>query len=461
MKTHLITLVLFFILYSLSLSAQETKLTIDLSHYFKNRKISLSGPDFKDVCSCDSMGKKTITLSLKEGSYFTMNIDFSSNRLYLEPGKDLFVTVVPGENGEFNLMDLDLHFEGVNADVNTYLNTCKLKSLKDEDFLLDENSCIRKVEQLLKQNEKIIRGYKLDKRFEKKELLQARYKILEWITRYPVQHFWKGGNQTSVLYNYDETPIVKKYIAKQLVDDESLWQIPTYRVFVNSAVGILPTIDFTLPWEVKIQQRLETLTRYFKNPRILEDMMQKMALVYVERTEGDSLNSLQTFYDKYVTKPAYRQELDRQYLVWKGLRRGEKIASSESGYQDIEGNLVRLEDLKGKYIYIDVWATWCGPCRGELPSLKKLEEEFQGKNIHFVSISIDNRRSDWVKMVEREKLGGIQLWGGPNAQIAIDYKIKGIPRFMLLDKEGKVIDKDMTRPSDPRTKERLAMLEGI
>ena len=94
-------------------------------------------------------------------------------------------------------------------------------------------------------------------------------------------------------------------------------------------------------------------------------------------------------------------------------------------------------------------------------TLKKLEEEFQGKNIHFVSISIDNRRSDWVKMVEREKLGGIQLWGGPNAQIAIDYKIKGIPRFMLLDKEGKVIDKDMTRPSDPRTKERLAMLEGI
>lgn len=70
MKTHLITLVLFFILYSLSLSAQETKLTIDLSHYFKNRKISLSGPDFKDVFSCDSMGKKNDNFIVKRRFVF-------------------------------------------------------------------------------------------------------------------------------------------------------------------------------------------------------------------------------------------------------------------------------------------------------------------------------------------------------------------------------------------------------
>ena len=130
-------------------------------------------------------------------------------------------------------------------------------------------------------------------------------------------------------------------------------------------------------------------------------------------------------------------------------------------YVDINGKEVSLDDLKGKYVYIDVWATWCGPCKAELPYLKKLEEKFEGKNIYFVSISIDANKAAWIKMVQEDQLGGIQLHGGNKAQIAKDYAIRAIPRFILLDREGKVINKEMTRPSDSETEETLNALEGI
>jgi thiol-disulfide isomerase/thioredoxin len=69
-----------------------------------------------------------------------------------------------------------------------------------------------------------------------------------------------------------------------------------------------------------------------------------------------------------------------------------------------------FESLKGKYVYIDVWATWCGPCL-QVPFLQKVEEQYQGKNIEFVSISVDNikDREKWSNLVNKKQLGGIQL----------------------------------------------------
>ena len=60
------------------------------------------------------------------------------------------------------------------------------------------------------------------------------------------------------------------------------------------------------------------------------------------------------------------------------------VAAPDFEYVSIDDKKVKLSDFKGKYVYIDVWATWCGPCRAEIPHLKKLEEHFHGKNIEFV-----------------------------------------------------------------------------
>lgn len=138
-------------------------------------------------------------------------------------------------------------------------------------------------------------------------------------------------------------------------------------------------------------------------------------------------------------------------------RKGQPAA--DITYPDSTGKMIALTDFKGKIIVIDVWATWCGPCRGELPHLKKLEEEMKRKDVVFVGISVDEQKNykKWKKFIADEQLPGIQLFAGGWSKITKDYKITGIPRFMVFDREGKVLEAMAPRPSNPALK---AMLEA-
>jgi len=137
--------------------------------------------------------------------------------------------------------------------------------------------------------------------------------------------------------------------------------------------------------------------------------------------------------------------------------------SPKFNYPDVNGNLVSLDDLKGKYVYVDVWATWCAPCKREIPYLKELNMQYKGKDLEIVSLSIDklDDKEKWLAMVKDENLQGIQLLANQewNSDFVRDYNIQGIPRFILIDKEGKIVDADAPRPSDPRLIELLNKLE--
>lgn len=266
-----------------------------------------------------------------------------------------------GENGEIDMQCLDFKYEGRNAAANTYLNTRKLLFMEDRDFLLDESSYLDKLTDLEKQNTEMIRSYDLDEAFERKELFRARYALLEAASRYPVQHFWEGGNQVSILLQHDDTPLVKKFLAEQFVDEEWAWREPYYQKFVRNAIGVLASSDFSLPAAETVRKRVEVLTSYFQTPCIREDVVQRLMLLYVERTEGEALKDLQAVYDQYVTREDYRQELEKAYAGWERFKAGKRVTSGEAAYQDVDGKTVCLDDLRGTYLYIDVWATWCGP----------------------------------------------------------------------------------------------------
>lgn len=122
-------------------------------------------------------------------------------------------------------------------------------------------------------------------------------------------------------------------------------------------------------------------------------------------------------------------------------------------YDNYKGGKTKLEDFRGKYVYIDVWATWCGPCRAEIPFLKKLEEKYHEKNIVFVSLSIDQQKDveKWKKFIKDKELGGVQVFADNdwNSQFVKDYNITGIPRFILIDPNGNIVKADAPRPSSP------------
>jgi len=130
-------------------------------------------------------------------------------------------------------------------------------------------------------------------------------------------------------------------------------------------------------------------------------------------------------------------------------------------YENHKGGTTSLSDLKGKYVYIDVWATWCGPCKREIPSLEKVEEAYKDKNIAFVSISVDDEKRSgtkekaheaWTKMVTEKELGGIQLFSDNawQSDFIQAYKINNIPRFLLIDTDGNIVSADAPRPSSDK-----------
>lgn len=154
---------------------------------------------------------------------------------------------------------------------------------------------------------------------------------------------------------------------------------------------------------------------------------------------------------------SYKRYLDSQIALKKALPKGADSPVFDN-YENFNGENTSLSDLKGKYVYVDVWATWCGPCKAEIPYLKEVEKKYHDKNIAFVSISVDDEKrsgskeqahADWKKMVADKELGGIQLFApnGWQSQFVQDYKIQGIPRFILIDPQGKIVTPTAPRPS--------------
>ncbi len=136
--------------------------------------------------------------------------------------------------------------------------------------------------------------------------------------------------------------------------------------------------------------------------------------------------------------------------------------SPQFSYTNHKGGKTSLAELKGKYVYIDIWATWCAPCRQEIPFLQEAEEMYKNKNITFVSISIDEEktREKWNTMVTDKLLGGIQLIADKDwkSDFITAYGIKSIPRFILIDPKGNIVNADAPRPSDPELKNILDKL---
>lgn len=118
-------------------------------------------------------------------------------------------------------------------------------------------------------------------------------------------------------------------------------------------------------------------------------------------------------------------------------------------FPDVHGKIVKLSDFKGKLVYIDLWATWCGPCKKEIPYLQALEEKMRGKDVVFISISIDEKEQTWQNFLTSRNMHGVQLID-IKSEMMKKYGFNGVPSFLLYDKNGKVIVTDAPRPSSPQ-----------
>jgi len=113
--------------------------------------------------------------------------------------------------------------------------------------------------------------------------------------------------------------------------------------------------------------------------------------------------------------------------------------------QSSNGQTINLESFKGKYLLLDFWASWCGPCRKEHPNLILAYEQFKTKNFEIISISLDDNKTDWLGAIEKDKINwtNISDLKGQQNEIALKYGVQAIPANFLIDPKGIIIDKNL------------------
>jgi len=173
-----------------------------------------------------------------------------------------------------------------------------------------------------------------------------------------------------------------------------------------------------------------------------------------EQLETNEVNNLSEFraiyqpFEKYTFPSSVKKKYNQVYEGFIGDTAFIGKSSYNFSLADTTGKNVSMKDFKGKVIFIDVWATWCGPCKEQIPFLKEIEEEYKNnKNIVFLGVSIDRLqdKQKWLRFIQKEKLPGVQLLDDSKG-FRQKYDISSVPRFLLIDKQGKWIEIRCPRP---------------
>ena len=387
----------------------------------------------------DGSNKAVWKMALSEGEYGRLWVGDKKYTVWVEPDKPWQA------KSEFN----ELHFEGEGADINNYLNKKFYRDIQWREYELEEEFFRIRLQEMVEEREKALSTAGLDANFIKREKesigYERNYQLASWII------MGHGGKQVS-----EEA---WSELRRALTEEKEAWGIFEYPESIKRTLFALHAQGEGTEGAYALLIKVLKESEKYRDKRLVENLVVKSVMEYVRMYGMENTEEMDRIFRKRVHRLDYVAEYQRVYDANKVLFKGQPAVPFT--FKDITGKEVSLSDLKGKYVYIDVWATWCGPCNAEIPHLKKLEEEFEGRNICFVSISCDDSQKAWERFVQAKQLGGIQLHMGGDKSFMEAIRCKGIPRFLLIDQDGKFLNANMPRPSDGKTLEILNTLPGL
>lgn len=421
-------------------------------------KITLEGLNFTKEVSMKK-GNFTDTLDLPyNGLYNLILSDENMFFVYLEEGFQL--KLITEQEDFYNKMT----FTGNGSAENNFLVQKQVIAEKvygkmtsreeaKKTYSVDEKTFLAKGEQYKKEISEKIKELKIDNsKFIANETADIDYYILKMNDNYPRYYSF-----------FTENPYFKP--SADFPKIEANFKMDNEELFRNSfSYRTLCSVSFQ---EYMYEETEDKRTPIEKGIAKLKTIPSKLIRSEMVKNMTYELNgatpNLETVYNEMLKNSIdedFKKKISEKFEILKNIVTGS--FSPDFDYENVNGGTTSLESLKGKFVYIDVWATWCGPCIGEIPALKEVEKAYHGKNIEFVSISIDEKKDyeKWKKMVSDKELKGIQLFADNawKSEFVKNYAIDGIPRFILIDNEGKIINADAPRPSDPKLKEVLTEL---
>jgi len=155
------------------------------------------------------------------------------------------------------------------------------------------------------------------------------------------------------------------------------------------------------------------------------------------------------------SKPSVEKRLntsENRSTAKKASKIGKTITKGDSGRsfkgKTWDGKEVSLESLKGQYVLLDFWASWCPPCKKEIPFVKKLSKKYgNSKKFIIVGISLDRSQKSLIDFVKKNDMDWLNIYDADNGNIATTYGIRSIPYTVLIDPEGKVIATQLRGPA--------------
>ncbi|WP_421919897.1 thioredoxin domain-containing protein [Marinifilum sp.] len=377
--------------------------------------------------------------------------------LYLTPGNDVSVEMdLSGEmKGAPNHLTYPCEVTCNDGGINKYLVKFQKENsaffglpFKEEEMSLTGKARADRFDELIKHYENEVDA----------TTIPAEHKpVVKLYTKYDTGNglLWYIFSKMRASQNYYQDDAYYEKLESLIVDQPVLMGLKTYMDFMKAAVlfsydrGDLSPLEYTTKAVEKVAG--------FNGP-VKYDIIAPYVMEYVQKHGIEGTEEMQKILFATYPDPRAKDYFNKFLAEYKGLEKG--APSAPFNYPDVNGKMVSLESLKGKFVYIDLWATWCGPCKKEIPFLQKLEHEYAGKDIHFVSISSDKPEDveKWKAMVKEKNMGGIQLHANGDQEFAKAYKVQGIPRFILLDKEGKIVEINAPRPSSEEIRPLLDQL---
>ena len=437
---------------------QDEKLDYSILHgIIENRTgdvAIINGNGFEAHIPIDEQGVFTDTLHLKNDGFYNLNIGRETTGIYLEKGKNLSIVL----NGDE--FDESLKYTGDLGNINNFLAAKYLwndaKMGDKEVYSLDEEEFKQRLDANKKSIDSIYLAKKIEnENFKKKLDEEEKYSRAIMIENYLDAHRYYTGvadfRISSDFYDGLNDINFKDTLAFRNSEAYQNLLIARYNRLVNEETFESGNNNHTLLY---LKKANEDLPNGYAKDKIMSSYLQ------FGLKPDESLDEAYNIYKDSSPNPENLAKLTERYNKLKTLTAGN--VSPSFNYENHKGGTTSLADLKGKYVYIDVWATWCGPCLREIPSLKEVEKKYAGKNIQFVGISIDEPKDyeKWKTMVTEKELVGIQLMADNNwiSQFVQNYGIMGIPRFILIDPSGNIVSADAPRPSDPELRKTLDAL---
>ncbi len=439
--------VLFLIIVMMSCSLVSQQLIGKVQHFSSTSELSIveiSERVIKEI-KLDNEGTfSTENLKLSEG-YYLFRSGNESITIYLKQNDVLVINFDAGE------LVNTVAFSGEGSKRNTYLiskrrYSDKFKEKTDVFYGVDVVQYKKNVMSLQKRYKELLTKEKLDKNFVYNEITNLKYDYLLDLFNY---------KNSQKVYFGKEIKMPSEFLAlfeKTNLDNEKLYTIfPAYKNLAS------------LKWKLDIENKegFVKMDQVFSKVKTKPLSLELLFSFYYAITEKpEKAQDYYALFRKYVTSPNFIRRAKNQLNSVKATAKGKK--SPSFNYKNTEGKQVALANFIGKYVFIDVWATWCMPCLQQIPYIEDLENKFKEKKIVFVSISVDDedKIDFWKETVKTKAMKGVQLFADKSfdSDFIRSYGVASLPRFILIDPSGNIVNSNMYKPSDTKTAKILADL---